>query len=76
MNAQSPHNWWSTLKSAVFCSSSSLRPLVGRGGRQVCESVGTSDLLSDHYHSKQYSESVDLALTCHPSPNLITFAIR
>ena len=29
MNAQSPHNWWSTLKSAVFGMSSSLPPLVG-----------------------------------------------
>ena len=31
MNAQCPHKWWSTLKSAVFGSSSdsSLRPLGG-----------------------------------------------
>ena len=40
MNVQSPHNWWSTLKSAVFGSSSSLPPLVGPGGGLVCESVG------------------------------------
>ena len=32
MNAQSPHKWWSTLKSSVFSSSSSLPPLVGGGG--------------------------------------------
>ena len=42
MNVQSPHKWWSTLKSAVFGSSSSLPPLVGeaipspgRGGTGV-----------------------------------------
>ena len=29
MNSQPPHKWWSTLKSAVFDSSSSLPPLVG-----------------------------------------------
>ena len=40
MNVQSPHKWWSTLKSAVFGSSSSLPPLVSEGGGQVCESVG------------------------------------
>ena len=32
MNTQSPHKWWSTLKSAVFGLSSSLPPLVGEGG--------------------------------------------
>ena len=36
MNGQSPHKWWSTLKSAVFGSSSSLPPLVSEGGRLVC----------------------------------------
>ena len=45
MNAQSPHKWWSTLKSAVFGLSSSLPPLVGLGGGLVCESVDKADLL-------------------------------
>ena len=76
MNVQSPHNWWSTLKSAVFGSGSSLPPLVGPGGRLVCESVGKADLLSDHFDSKQSRESVDLLVTCHPSLSLITFAFR
>ena len=53
MNPQSPHNWWSTLKSAVFGSSSSLPPLVGEGGGLVCKSVGKAGLLSDHLDSKQ-----------------------
>ena len=44
MNVQSPHKWWSTLKSAVFCSSSSLPPLISEGGGLVCESVGKADL--------------------------------
>ena len=77
MNVQSPHKWWTTLKSTVFCSSSSLPPLVGPGGGLVCESVGkAADLLSDHFDSKQSRESVDLLVTCHPSPSLITFAFR
>ena len=76
MNVQSPHKWWSTLKSAVFSSSSSLPPLVREGGGLVCESVGKSDLLSDHFDSKQSREAVDLPLTCHPSPSLTTFAFR
>ena len=37
MNVQSPHKWWSTPKSAVFCSSSSLPPLVREDGILVCE---------------------------------------
>ena len=76
MNVQSPYNWWSTLKSAVFGSISSLPPLVGLGGGLVCETVGKADLLSDHFDSKQSRESVDLLVTCHPSPSLLTFAFR
>ena len=40
MNVQSPHKLWSTLKSAVFVSCSSLPPLVREGGGVVCKSVG------------------------------------
>ena len=76
MNVHSPNKWWSTLKSAVFGSSSSLPPHISEGGRLVCESVGKADLLSDHFDSKQSREAVDLPLTCHPSPNLTTFASR
>ena len=61
--AQSPHKWWSTLKSALFGLSSSLPPLVGGGGGLVCESVGKADQLSNHFDGKQSRESVDLPLT-------------
>ena len=74
MNAQSPHKWWSTLKSAVFGMSSSLPSLVGGGGGLVCQSVGKADMLSDHFDGKQSRESVDLPLTCHRSPRLSSFA--
>ena len=40
----------------------------------MCESVRKADLLSDHFDSKQSRESVDLLVTCHPSPSLISFA--
>ena len=73
MNVQSPHKWWSTVKSAVLGSSSSLPPFVGEGGGLVCKSVGKADLLSDHFDSNQSREAVDLPLTCHPSPSLTTF---
>ena len=63
MNVQSPHKWWSTLKSAVFGSSSLLPPLVGPGGGMVCDTVGKADLLSDHFDIKQSRESVDLLVT-------------
>ena len=64
---------WSIVK---FGSSSSLPPLVGPGGGLVCESVGKTDLLSNHFDSKQSWEAVDLPLTCHPSPSLTTIAFR
>ena len=67
MNVQSPHKWWSTLKSAVFGSSSSLPPLISKGGEVVCESVSKADLLSNHFDSKQSREAVVLSLTCHKS---------
>ena len=59
MNAQCPHKWWSTLKSAVFGSSSdsSLPPLIGAGGGLVCESVGKADLLSAHFDGKVQGSS-------------------
>ena len=76
MNAQSPHKWRSTLKSAFSGLSSSLPPFVGIGGGLVCESVGKADLLLDHFDGKQSRESVDLMLTCHPSSRLNTFAFR
>ena len=51
-------------------------PLVTEGGGLVCESVGKADLLSDHFDSKQSRETVDLPLTCHPSPSFTTFSFR
>ena len=51
-------------------------PLVDGGGELVCESVGKADLLLDHFDGKQSRESVDLPLTCHQSPRLITFTNR
>ena len=73
MNVQSPHKWWSTLKSAVFGSSSSLPQLVSG---LMYESVGKADLLWDHFDSKQSRKAVDLKFTCHPSPSLTTFTFR
>ena len=50
--------------------------MVGGGGGLVCESAGKADLLSDHFDGKQSRESVDLPLTCHPSPSLTAVAFR
>ena len=71
LNVQSPHKWWSTLKSAVFGSSSSLPPLVSEDGGLVCESVGKADLLSDHFDSKQSREAVESSL----GPKIIHLSI-
>ena len=78
MNTQCSHNWWSTLKSAVFSSSldSSLPRFIGVGGGLVCESVGTADMLSAHFDGKQSRHPVDLPSTCHQFPSLTTFEFR
>ena len=39
-------------------------------------SVSKADLLSDHFDNKQSREAVNLPLTCHLSPSLITIALR
>ena len=33
-------------------------------------------MLSDHFDSKQFTEAVDLPLTCHPFPSFTTFVFR
>ena len=66
MNVQYHHKWWSTLKSAVFGSSSSLPKLVSEGGGLVCESGGKADLLSDNFDRRQFREAVDLQLLVLP----------
>ena len=71
INVQSSHKWWST-----FGSTSSLPDLLGGIGRLVCESVSKTDLVSDHFDSKESRVSVEMLLTCHPSPSLATFAFR
>ena len=60
VKAQSLHKWWSTLKSAVFCSNSSFPPIVDGDCGLVCKSVGKADLVSDYFDSKPFRESVDL----------------
>ena len=78
MNAQCPHKWWSTLKSAVLCSNSdsSFPPLIGRVlVWSVSRSVRQIFCLT-HFDGKQSRDPVDLPSTCHPSPSLTTFAFR
>ena len=42
----------------------------------LSESVRKANILSHHFDSKQSWEFDDLPPTCHPTPNLITFAFR
>ena len=75
INAESPHKWWSTHKSAVFGLSSSLPPLVGGGGGLVRESVGKAHLLSDHFDGKQ-SLCHSLAIRLRVLPPLPSGRVR
>ena len=74
MNVQSPHKWWSTLKSVVFGTSSSLPQLVNEDGGLVCESVGKANLL-DHFDSNQSREALiccSLAIRLLVLPSLLS----
>ena len=42
----------------------------------MSESVGKADLISDPFNGQDSRESVDLPLTCHPSPRLTSVAFR
>ena len=53
MNVQAPHKWWSTLKSAVFGSSSSLPPLISKG-RGLCSALWVLEVLSCLYRHSFY----------------------
>ena len=46
MNDQFSHKWWSTFKSAVFCSPSSLPRLVGFGGLMCARCIKLRDDLN------------------------------
>ena len=79
MNAQCSHKWWSTLKSAVFGSSSesSLPPLIGASGGLVCESVGKAEMLSAHFDGAvQGSCRSAIHLPFVPQSHCIGFAFR
>ena len=62
VNDKSPYKWWSTLRSAVFGSSSSLLPIVGGGGGLVCESVGKAHLLSDQFDRSSPGSAIHLVV--------------
>ena len=60
----------------MFGLSSAFPLFVCGGGGLVYEEVGKADLLSGYFDGKQSRQSVDLPLTWHPYPRLITFAFR
>ena len=51
-NAPNPRKWWSTVKESVFGSSSSLPPLVDRGGKLVWSANEKASLCSVHFDTK------------------------
>ena len=74
VNVQSHHKWWSTLKSAVFDSSSSLPPLVSGGGGLVCDLIGKANLQFNCLISRIIltASSPSYLLICHyPSIRLL-----
>jgi hypothetical protein len=75
MNAENSHKWWSTLKSAVFGSDSSLPPLISTGGGLVSDPGGKAALLAAHFDNKQSRQPVNLPPTVDLYPSLTTFAL-
>ena len=73
-NAPNPRKWWSTVKTAVFGASSSLPPLLDRGGKLVRSTDEKSSLLSAYFDTKQCRDSFQQRHSYDPSPLLCSVA--
>ena len=72
--APNPRKWWSTEKTAVFGASSSLPPLVDRGGKLVLPAdVKTS---SAHFNAEKCRDSFQQLHSYDPSSVLWSVAFR
>ena len=63
-NAPNPRRWWPTVKTAVFSVSSSLPPLLDRGGRLVWSADEKTPLFSAHFDAKQFRSSFQQPYSC------------
>ena len=70
MDALNPRKWWSTVKTAPFVTSSSLPPLVNRGGRLVWSADEMASLVSAHFDANQCRDNIQQPHSCDPSPVL------
>ena len=70
------HKWWTTLKSSIFGSDSSMPPLMTSSGAVSNAPRDRSELLSDVFKSKQCSDTLELPPTCFPEASLKRFALK
>ena len=71
-----PHKWWSTLKSALFGSESSVPALLKPSGSVTHCPKEKAVLLADVFDSKQSSEELTLPDSCFPEAVLKNIAFR
>ena len=75
-NTLNQRKWWYTVKSAVFGTSSSLPPLIDRGGKLVWSAVEMASLFSAHSDSKQRRDHFQQLHSFAPSPVLCSVTFR
>ena len=75
-NVPNPRKWWSTVKTEVYCASSSLTPLVERRGRLVWSADEKASLFSTHFDAKQYRDSFLQLHSCNPFPVLCSVVFK
>ena len=62
------YSWWSTVKTAVFGTSSNLPSLVDRGGKLVWSADEKASLFSAHFDAKQCRDGFH---SCDPFSSIV-----
>ena len=75
-NATNPRKWCSTVKTAVLGGSSSLSPLLDRGGRLVWSADEKTQLFSAYLYAKQCRNIFQQPYPCDRCPILRSVACR
>ena len=76
LGSTQPHQWWSTLKSALFGVDDGMPPLLKPDGSLTHCPKEKATLLANDFDGKQSDEVLTLPQSCHPEAKLTTIAFR
>ena len=76
LGSTQPHQWWSTLKSALFGVDDGMPPLLKPDGSLTHCPKEKAIMLANDFDGKQSDEVLTLPQSCHPEAKLTTIAFR